>query len=647
MRSPHDKTEPIKATYAEVDAILMSYLARVKYPAAYHNNSGTSMGFWRLKWLHLKGLTIERAERIKTKLRSVSGRTYGRPDEGINPSDSGRIRRNCRKVFRIHKQMQTMIRHSLTTSESWKNLPWKQFQKTLFRLQKRVYKAVQVGDKRKARSLQKLILKSQAAKLLAIRQVTQLNAGKKTAGIDGKASLSFEERFALATELNKNYTNWKHNGLREIPIPKKDGTMRMLKVPTIADRAWQCLAKYALEPAHEANFHAQSYGFRTGRSAHDAQKILQINLNSRSNGINKRVIELDIEKCFDRINHSAIMDSLIAPAGLKLGIFRCLKAGTNVGFPDQGTPQGGVVSPLLANIALNGIESIHNYNTRYNKKGIPNGNQVEPSIRYADDMVIILRPEDDAEAILNRISEFLAERGMKVSERKTKITATTDGFDFLGWNFKVQKNGKFRSTPSVENYKAFRKKVKHIVNNSNYGATVKAEKLAPVVRGWRNYHRYCKMDGSRNSLCHIESRAYTVFNKETKQNRHTSKTLLDKAFPSVSYSENKHVNVKGDKSPYDGDISYWSERNSKLYGGHTSGAIKKQNRKCAACGLTFIGEEKVHLHHVDGNHDNWDKKNLVAIHESCHDYVHMSNRGKIVEIYEPCQSEPRISKSAS
>jgi RNA-directed DNA polymerase len=522
-----------------------------------------------------------------------------------------------------------MIRHSLNTSESWKSLPWKKFQKILFRLQRRVYKAVQVNYKRKAKSLQKLVLKSQAARLLAIRQVTQLNAGKKTAGIDGKKSLPFEERFALANELSQHHTNWKHQGLREIPIPKKDGTTRMLKVPTMADRAWQCLAKYALEPAHEVTFHARSYGFRTGRSAHDAQKILFNNLRSFCNGMEKRVIELDIEKCFDRINHSAIMDNLIAPAGLKLGIFRCLKAGTNVGFLDQGTPQGGVVSPLLANIALNGIEDI------------------QKSVRYADDMVIILKPEDDANAILDGISQFLAQRGMKVSERKTKITATTDGFDFLGWHFKVQKNGKFRSTPSVENYKAFRKKVKHIVNNSNYGATVKAEKLAPVVRGWRNYHKYCKMDGSRNSLYFIEKRAYTVFNRETKQNRYSSKTLLDKAFPTVPYSENKHISVKGNKSPYDGDIAYWSERKSKLYNGTTSKAIKKQNRKCVACGLTFIGEEKVHLHHVDGNHDNWDKKNLVAIHESCHNYVHMSNRGKIVEIHAPCKYDPSTSKSAS
>jgi RNA-directed DNA polymerase len=502
-----------------------------------------------------------------------------------------------------------MVRHSNNASELWQDLPWKKFQKDLFRLQRRVYKAVQEGDKRKAKYLQKLILKSKAARFLAIRQVTQLNTGKKTAGVDGKASLTFEERFTLSGILKENVNTWKHNKLRKIPIPKKDGTKRTLKVPTIADRAWQCLAKYALEPAHEATFHPRSYGFRTGRSAHDAQKILFLNLKSNSNGIDKRVIELDIEKCFDRINHSAIMEQLIAPMGIKTGIFRCLKSGVNPEFPEQGTPQGGVVSPLLANIALNGIEEIHQ------------------SVRYADDMVYFLKPQEDAEEILKRISQFLAERGLKVSEKKTKLTATTEGFDFLGWHFKVQTNEKFRCVPSVDNFKAFRQKVKAIVNNSNYGATTKAEKLAPVVRGWRNYHRFCKMDGSRYSLWHIQSRTFKVFNKETKQNRYTSKKLLEKAFPAVPHSENKHVNVKRNKSPFDGDLTYWSERNSKLYDGITSKVLKRQNHACARCGLRMISEEQVNLHHKDENHHNWKFNNLEALHESCHDYLHMS-KGK-------------------
>ncbi len=225
---------------------------------------------------------------------------------------------------------------------------------------------------------------------------------------------------------------------------------------------------------------------------------------------------------------------------------------------------------------------------------------------------------------LTKSASFLAVRGMNVSEKKTKLTATTDGFDFLGWHFKVQSNGKFRCIPSVDNFKAFRQKVKHIVNNSNYGATTKAEKLSLVVRGWRVYHRFCKMDGSRFSLWHIQNRAFKVFNKETKRNRYTSKKLLDKAFPSVPYSESKFVNVKGEKSPFDGDIAYWSERNSKLYDGDTSKALKRQNHSCGYCGLKMLSDEKVHLHHVDGNHSNWKTKNLIAVHQSCHMYKHMS-----------------------
>lgn len=499
-----------------------------------------------------------------------------------------------------------MVRHSLSASELWQRLPWKKFRRTLFRLQRRVYKAVRAGDRRKARSLQKLILKSTSARMMAIRQVTQLNAGKRTAGVDGKSSLTFQERFDLSDQLRATVNIWRHEGLREIPIPKKNGKIRLLKVPTMADRAWQCLAKYALEPAHEATFHARSYGFRTGRSAHDAQKYLFLNLRSYAHGIEKRVIELDIEKCFDRISHSTIMAGLIAPSTLKLGIFRCLKAGVNVAFPEQGTPQGGVVSPLLANVALNGIEEIH------------------PSVRYADDMVFFLKPKDDANAILERVRQFLANRGMNISAEKTRVTASIDGFDFLGWNFRVQSNGKFRSKPSVANFKAFRQKVKHIVNHSNYGAKVKASKLAPIIRGWRNYHRYCKMDGNRHSLSAIRVRTCKVFNKETNQNRHTSSKLLAQAFPTVSYSENRHINVKGTKSPFDGDVAYWCQRNSKLYSGTALRIIQKQGHRCGRCNLNLLSTEKVELHHIDGNHNNWKFDNLLAVHQSCHDYIHMS-----------------------
>ncbi len=479
-------------------------------------------------------------------------------------------------------------------------------EKNLFRLQNRIFKAIRNGDMVKARNLQKLVLKSTSAKLLAIRQITQLNKGKKTAGVDGIKSLNFIQRFHVLFFQINNVKDWEPKELRRIPIPKKNGKVRILSVPTIYDRIWQCLIKYALEPAHEATFHAKSCGFRPGRSAHDAQKMVFNNLRSISNGIEKRVIELDIKKCFDRISHESIMIKLLATSGMKQGIYRSLKAGVFPEFPEQGCPQGGVFSPLLANIALNGIEDIH------------------PSIRYADDMVYVLKPNDDAEKVLQKVKDFLEERGMKISEEKTKVTPATTGFDFLGWHFKVQANGKFRCTPSKENHQVFLKKIKEIINNSNYGAKVKVQKLAPIVRGWRNYHRFCRMDGSKFSLWYIQKRTETIFRKQKSINRHKSVILVKKAFPAVKYSENKFVNVKGIASPYDGNLVYWSKRNSDLYNGLSASLLKSQNHTCAYCGHKFLTDEDVHLHHIDENHNNWKRKNLIMIHQSCHQYIHMS-----------------------
>jgi Restriction endonuclease len=264
------------------------------------------------------------------------------------------------------------------------------------------------------------------------------------------------------------------------------------------------------------------------------------------------------------------------------------------------------VSPLLANIALNGIETIHQ------------------SVRYADDRVFILKPEEDAEALLGKINQFLAERGLNISRKKTKLTKPTEGFDFLGWRFKVQTNGKLRCVPSEDNFKTCRKKAKNIINNSNYGAEIKAQKLAPIIRGWRNYHRHCCMSGSRFSLWAMHHRAYKVFNKESRQNRENSEKLIRKAFPEVGYSENRHICVAGERSPFDGNLVYWSKRNSKLYDGETVKALKRQNHTCGYCGLKALSDERIHLHHVDGNHNNWKKGNLLAVHESCHDHIHRS-----------------------
>jgi RNA-directed DNA polymerase len=523
-----------------------------------------------------------------------------------------------------------MVRHGQKSSELWKNLPWKRFQKEVFRLQRRIYKAMTNGDLRKVRSLQKLMLRSQSARMIAIRKVTQLNTGKRTAGVDGKTALSHDERMDLNSKLATEASNWKHKGLREIPIPKADGTIRMLKVPTIEDRAWQCLVKLGLEPAHEATFSGNSFGFRPGRSAHDAQTQVMLSISKTANGIQKRIIELDIEKCFDRISHKTIMDGLVSHKAVKLGIYRCLKAGIAPSFPEQGTPQGGVISPLLANIALNGIEEIHRYHLGGKGRRVtpdtPARYITTPSIRYADDMVIFLRPEDNAEEILERISQFLAESGMKVSNAKTKITKATDGFDFLGWKFVVKPTGSATTQPSKKNYKAFKAKVKAVINSSHLSSLTKSQQIGAIVRGWKNYHRFCNMSQMKARLRAMEMDAWKKFRANKKATTESATNLLLKAFQPVVTKVMGYTKVKGSKSPFDGDTVYWLQRKSKLYTGTFAQILTKQGIRCGKCGLNFLPEDELHLHHIDGNHNNWKRKNLTVLHRECHQMIHMGKQ---------------------
>ncbi len=219
-----------------------------------------------------------------------------------------------------------------TASDNWKALPWKKFQKVVFRLQIRIFKAQRNGDHKLVRKLQKLLLNSKAAKYLAVRQVTQLNQGKATAGIDGKTALNCKQRMQLAEQLQTSWKNWEHQKLRRVNIPKKDGTKRKLGIPTIGDRAYQSLLKYALEASAEATFHANSYGFRPGRSCHDAQKMIFQHLNASHRGWEKNIVELDIEKCFDRISHETILNRVELPKAAIKGLRRAIIAGVKGEF---------------------------------------------------------------------------------------------------------------------------------------------------------------------------------------------------------------------------------------------------------------------------------------------------------------------------
>jgi group II intron reverse transcriptase/maturase len=491
--------------------------------------------------------------------------------------------------------------------DDWKAIPWKKFQKVVFRLQNRIFKARKNGDHKLVRKLQKLLLNSQAAKYLAVRQVTQLNQGKSTTGIDGKTALNCKERMQLAEQLQSGWKTWEHQKLRRVHIPKKDGTQRKLGIPTIGDRAYQCLLKYVLEPAAEATFHGNSYGFRPGRSAHDVQKRLFQSLNSSKNGASKTILEMDIEKCFDRISHETILKEVQLPKVALKGLRRAIKAGVKGEFPtsEMGTPQGGVISPLLANIALNGIETI------YEDKGAT-------CLRYADDIVYICKPGTNPEHVKFYVSSFLKKRGLQIKESKTRVVKSTDGLDFLGWHFAVKPNGKFISTPTLEATKRVKIKVKETMKDNKFTLEQRIDKCGSIVRGWRNYNRHCDMSG--HSLWSIAYWTWKFIRKQGRYDRHGTDKALDRAFPSVSWEVNAHINVIGDKSLFNGDLIYWAKRENKNYSGTHASLLKQQNHKCKACGLYFSSGDKVELHHIDGNHDNWKPLNLEMLHRHCHQH---------------------------
>ena len=436
--------------------------------------------------------------------------------------------------------------------EDWKKLPWKEFEQTLFRLQHRVYKASLENDTEKCLKLQSLILGSACSRYLAVRQVTQLNLGKKTAGIDGVKVLTPVQRIKLAEEL-KSINTWKHQPLKRVFIPKPNGELRPLGIPTIKDRAMQCLLKYALEPHHEAHASKGSIGFRPGRCTHDIQKLIFLNLNSNANGHQKSILELDIEKCFDKIDHNKLMSLIVLPTTAKRIIQSALKAGVlNERIRTlEGTPQGGVISPLLCNIALNGVEDLHN---------VKRGKETrQRGLRYADDMIFFVKEGEDSESLRSKIDAFLATRGLKVKEAKTALVKSTEGFDFLGWHFKVKlKNCKFVSYPSAKNRQTLINKIKTTMRDSHLPFNDRLERLKPIYRGWCYYHRYCDM--SQINMWSISKWVYRFSKKKTSMDKEQLIRKVRQIFNEHSYKINGYINVLGGKSPFDGDWIYWSKR---------------------------------------------------------------------------------------
>ncbi|ABG49726.1 RNA-directed DNA polymerase [Trichodesmium erythraeum IMS101] len=535
----------------------------------------------------------------------------------------------------------------------WKDINWKKVEKYVFKLQKLIYRASSRGEIRKMRKYQKLLTKSYYARLLAVRRVTQDNQGKKTAGIDGIKSLPPMQRLNLVEMLGSRFL--KASPIRRVWIPKPGREeKRPLGIPTMYDRALQALVKLGMEPEWEALFEPNSYGFRPGRSTYDAIAAIYVSINHKP----KYVLDADISKCFDRINHDALLGKIgkspyrkLVKQWLKSGVFDNKQFSNTV----EGTPQGGVISPLLANIALHGMEKcLEDYAETL--PGTKRDNQRALSlIRYADDFVILHK---DIKVLLQAktvIQEWLNQVGLELKPEKTKIAHTLEeyegnkpGFDFLGftirqWKGKTTKQGfKTLIKPSSKSIKTHYRKLADIGDTYKTVPTkALIAKLNPVIRGWANYFStvvskevYNKLDyllwerlGRWASRRHPNKSAKWVKNKYFPRCKVTRNWLLnDGEYILNQHSDaaiKRHVKVKGNKSPLDGDLTYWSSRIGKHPGvrKEVTTLLKRQKNKCAFCGLTFRSNDLMEIDHIKPKSEGGDNsiKNKQLLHRHCHD----------------------------
>jgi RNA-directed DNA polymerase len=370
---------------------------------------------------------------------------------------------------------------------TWNAVDWRQVNQCVRNLRQRIFRASRKNDHRKVRSLQKLMLRSRANALKSVRQVTQENKGKLTPGADRIVVKTVQERAELVDRL-MSHQPWRASPVRRVYIPKAIGKLRPLGVPTVLDRAMQAMVKNALEPYWEARFEPCSYGFRPGRGCHDAiGRVYNVATPIRRR---KWVLDADIEGAFDNIGHEALLKAIGEFPAREL-IRQWLKAGyMEQGMfyaSESGTPQGGVISPLLANIALHGMEAA--VGVKYFSRGDNVGKRC--LVRYADDFVVFCETENDARKAKAEVSAWLATRGLRLSEAKTRIAHLSEGFDFLGYNVRqypaptTRAGLKLLIKPSRKSVKKL--KIRLIQEWRAMGGqniTGVLTRLNPIIRGW-------------------------------------------------------------------------------------------------------------------------------------------------------------------
>ncbi len=611
---------------------------------------------------------------------------------------------------------------------TWSQIDWRKIEKTVLRLQHRIFMAKVKGDVKGMESLQRLLASSRAAKLLAIRKVGQENSGRRTPGVDGVVSISDAHRERLLKD-GLNLKGYVPLPVRRVFIPKASGKLRPLGIPTMKDRALQCLVKLALEPEWEAVFEPRSYGFRPGRSVQDTAAAVKHGLGAEGAGRkNQRarcrwILDADIKSFFDEIDHSVILS--------KTPVFRrviesWLKAGAFTGEiftpTEMGTPQGGVVSPLLANIALHGMEDLfHEWSLVGGKRFLcetletfaapPQGyrkcrpenavnslrgptkprktSRREPPkiygpypdgtwrtlrlvendqktrsnpalrkdrrlrdlklIRYADDFVVLARSRRQLETVvLPKLREFLAARGLRLSPEKTTIVRDTEGFDFVGRQFKRLSPTKFLVRPRRSSIRKHLDALSKLFRNHALPVGVQIQKANAIIRGFCNHYRtdhswavfgwltnwtlrsFCKWVGRRSG----KMTAGKAYRKLTRVNGQkftmpTAYTPAGKMVTLLSQSRFHRLRfqqVKGMNSPLDPRLAdYWENRRTQaLFRRAIADArklrtylLKRQNYRCAITGVAFDDTSEIVHHHIvarqAGGNNDW--SNLCLVHK--------------------------------
>jgi RNA-directed DNA polymerase len=538
----------------------------------------------------------------------------------------------------------------------WHSIHWDKAHRLVRRLQVRIAKAIKEGRWNKAKALQWLLTHSFSGKAVAVKRVTE-NHGKKTPGVDGIILDTPELKTQAIHSLKRR--GYQPQPLRRVYIPKANGKRRPLGIPTLKDRAMQALHLLALQPIAETTADPNSYGFRPDRACRDAAAQCFIALAKKKSP--RWVLDADIAGCFDNISHDWLManipmDKAILQKWLASGFVE-----KGQWFATQaGTPQGGIISPTLANMALDGMEAVlkKHFGGRIGKT--KKSRQVN-FIRYADDFVVTGVDQDTLVQARSLIGAFLQDRGLSLSDEKTKIVPIEEGFDFLGWN--VRKYGdKLLIKPARKNVQALLRKTRKIIKSN---PTAKQENLIwqlnPVIRGWANYHQNQVSKSTFAKVDHLIWKQLWDWSRRRHGNK-SVRWVKDRYFPHdgnrkwvfsttvlaadgdrktvklVKASDTpirRHVKIQSGANPFDPDWEQYFEKRLGLQMKHNLRGYNRllalwtiQEGLCLNCNQKITRETGWNIHHVqrrvDGGKNN--VFNLQLLHPNCHRQIHNRDR---------------------